>query len=112
MRSLIRVPLLILLSVLLLNSPAAAQKATAVRLRVEYLERPLGLDVVKPRFSWLVTDSRRGAKQTGNQVQVASTAEKLQAGAAELWDSGTVASDESVHVDVKFVKIIGRWALQ
>ena len=85
-----------------LATPAAAQRGPSPgRLRVEYLERPIGLDVRQPRFSWIVNDHRRGARQTAYQMQVASTEADASAGKADIWDSGTVASDQSVHVEYK-----------
>ncbi len=64
-------------------------------LKTEYLENPLGLGTAKPRFSWIVEDLTPGAKQTAYQVQAASSAEKLAAGEADLWDSGKVGSNQS-----------------
>ena len=43
---------------------ATAQSHTATRLRVEYLERPLGVDVAAPRFSWARTHPGKGEAQT------------------------------------------------
>src|SRR5574341_1513120 len=73
------------------------------KLRCEYRENPLGIDVVKPRLSWIMEDGRkpevRGQKQTAYQVLVASTPERLAEDKGDLWDSGTVASDQSVLVE-------------
>jgi hypothetical protein len=45
------------------------------QLRCEYLENPLGIDVLKPRLSWKLEASpeARGLRQTAYQVLVAST---------------------------------------
>jgi alpha-L-rhamnosidase len=43
-------------------------------------------------------DVRRGASQTAYQVLVASSAEKLAEEVGDLWDSGRVASKESIQV--------------
>jgi len=67
-------------------------------LRCEYLADPLGIDAANPRLSWILTSSRRGEQQTAYQVLVASTAELLDQGRADLWDSGKVASDESSQI--------------
>jgi alpha-L-rhamnosidase len=67
-------------------------------LRCEYRSDPLGLDVARPRLMWKLLTARRGARQTAYQVRVASTAQRLAAGEADLWDSGRVESDQSVHV--------------
>jgi alpha-L-rhamnosidase len=83
---------------LLLGSAALAEMNVA-RLRCEYLENPLGIDVVRPRLSWTLQSPERGQKQTAYQVLVASSPEALGQDRADLWDSGRVASDRSVHVE-------------
>src|SRR5437016_10322831 len=74
---------------------------TPVQLRCEYLVNPLGIDVSRPRLSWMLNDDRRGARQSGYQVQVASSrGGAVPDSPAELhWDSGKVDSDQSVHVE-------------
>jgi alpha-L-rhamnosidase len=67
-------------------------------LRCEYLANPLGIDVVQPRLSWKLDSQWRGQKQTAYQVLVASDQKLLTEGKADLWDSGKVASDQSIHV--------------
>ena len=70
-----------------------------VRLQCEYQTAPLGIDSPHPRLGWWFESSRRGEIQTGYQVVVASSAASLKAGKFDLWDSGKVVSDESVHVE-------------
>ncbi len=65
-------------------------------LRVERLENPLGLDVAIPRFSWVMTSSHRGAKQTAYQVMVASSERLL--GKPDIWDSTKVTSDDNAWI--------------
>ena len=77
-------------------------------LRCEYVAEPLGIDIVKPRLSWQVTSEKRGEKQTAYQIQVASSAEKLAAGKADLWDSGKVSSDDSLNVVYGGVNLASR----
>ncbi len=64
----------------------------------EYRENPLGIDVLQPRLSWRMATNRPGAKQTAYQVLAASSLEKLTDTAADMWNSGKCASDQSVHV--------------
>ena len=99
--------LMLSLSIVLLAPVAtllAADRACSVEpaeLRCEYLIDPLGIDVTKPRLSWQLqaTDAgRRGQRQTAYQVIVASTKALLDQGRGDLWSSGTVASDQSVHI--------------
>ena len=67
-------------------------------LRCEYLKDPLGLDVRQPRLSWKLTATdpkARGQRQTAYHLQVASSANLLRQGKADLWDSQEVKSEQS-----------------
>ena len=79
--------------------PAGAQSSdlSPSGLRVEYAENPLGIDATAPRLSWRSTSTARGALQTAYRIQAAASEEDL---AAErlLWDSGRVASADSLFV--------------
>ncbi len=71
------------------------------RLRCEYLVNPLGIDEPQPRLTWELKplDSKaRGLEQTAYRVLVASSEEALKQEQGDLWDSGKVASAQSVHV--------------
>ncbi|OXM87440.1 glycoside hydrolase family 78 protein [Paenibacillus rigui] len=69
------------------------------RPRVESMDRPLGLDTQRPRFSWLLESDVRGQVQTAYQLLVASSKEKLEQDAGDQWDSGKVETDQSVQVE-------------
>jgi len=77
---------------------AFAAGVSPVGLRCEYLSNPTGIDETQPRLSWRVESTQRGQKQTAYRLLVASSAEKLQAGRGDLWDSGKVAGAETVNV--------------
>ena len=87
-------------------SRAAQPRATADKpvtltpseLKCEYAVNPLGLDVSQPRFSWVLKSSRRGQMQSAYRVLVASTERQLVPGFGDMWDSGKVESDQSLHV--------------
>ncbi|MBE0711690.1 MAG: alpha-L-rhamnosidase N-terminal domain-containing protein, partial [Candidatus Aminicenantes bacterium] len=64
-------------------------------LRCEYLHNPMGIDVPKPRFFWVLGHTERGQAQSACQV-VVSTNPKAAAG--DVWDSGKVASAKSTQV--------------
>jgi beta-glucosidase-like glycosyl hydrolase len=67
-------------------------------LRCEYRENPLGIESAQPRLSWWLRSDVRGQQQAAYQVLVASSPEVLARGEGDLWDSGRVASDQSVLV--------------
>jgi alpha-L-rhamnosidase len=66
--------------------------------RCEYQVDPLGLDVAQPRLSWVLRSDERGEKQTAYQVLVASAPDVLAKDRGDRWDSGRVASDQTIHV--------------
>jgi alpha-L-rhamnosidase len=83
----------------LLASAPCVLGATVEGLTCEYLERPLGIDVARPRLGWMIAGPGRGQRQTAYQVIVADSAEGLAADRGNLWDSGRVASPDSVQVE-------------
>ncbi|MDD3562000.1 MAG: family 78 glycoside hydrolase catalytic domain [Petrimonas mucosa] len=76
----------------LLFASLACSTTRLVSLRVEYEERPLGIDVGKPRFSWQMVSSRDGESQSAYQIIV--TDEK----GDEVWNSGKVSSTLSLNI--------------
>src|SRR4029077_6670318 len=90
----VRIVCVLLVSTLL----TAAAYAAPVRLRSEYVQNPLGIDVATPHFSWQSDNSERNWRQTAYQILVASTADALTAGKPDIWDSGKINSSESVGI--------------
>ena len=75
-----------------------AVQASPVHLRCEYLNNPIGLDAATPHLSWQSEDSGRNWHQSAYQILVASSADKLKNGDADIWDSGKQNSSESVGI--------------
>ena len=73
-------------------------------LQTEQLINPLGIDVISPRLSWRIVSNERGVVQTGYHILVASSPEKLAQNEADIWDSGTVASNASQWIDYQGTK--------
>src|SRR5437660_12266188 len=63
-----------------------------VHLRCEYFINAIGIDARRPRLSWHMDDRRQGARQIAYQLIVTSNDK-------DLWDSGRIDSDQSVHVE-------------
>ena len=64
---------------------------TVTSLKTEGQTNPVGLDVVQPRFSWVLESTKRNVRQTAYEITVRQ--EKKQ-----VWSSGKVASENSIHV--------------
>jgi alpha-L-rhamnosidase len=89
--------LLFLCLLLALAFPTLASLAPD-RLRCEYLDNPLGIDTAQPRLSWVLESKQRAEAQTAYQILAASSEALLKANTGDLWDSGKVASDQTLHV--------------
>lgn len=86
-----------LLFISLLIFQANAQ--TIEKLRCEYQETPLGLEVLNPRLSWQMKATNRGAKQTAYQILVADNEADLKKDNGNVWNSGMVKSEQSIKID-------------
>ena len=67
-------------------------------LRCEYLSNPIGIDVREPRFSWVLHHTARAQAQTAYQVLVSGRPEGVDQDTGDVWDSGRVASSDSIQV--------------
>jgi len=68
-------------------------------LKCEYFENPFGIDALKPRLSWQLISDQRGEKQTAYQLLVSGSEENLDNDLGDLWDTGKVKSDQSIHIE-------------
>lgn len=69
------------------------------QLTTEYRVDPLGLDTPCPRFCWKNESPRWMEDQTAYQVLVSKSSVQLAKNIGEIWDSGIIRSDQSVHVE-------------
>ncbi|RKP58139.1 alpha-L-rhamnosidase [Cohnella endophytica] len=76
------------------------------RLRTEYMDNPLGIDVQAPRLGWIVKSSRRGASQTAYRVIASYSPEALAREEGDAWDSGKVAESRSQHIEYAGVPLV------
>ena len=88
------------LLVLIFFTNACVQKSEVniVNLKIEYKVNPLGVDIVKPRFSRNLESEQRGVHQTAYQLLVASSLENLNDNQIDIWDSKRIDSDESIQI--------------
>jgi len=70
----------------------------AENLKCEHLPTPIGIDTYRPRFSWMLKDSRYGAKQTAYRIVVGTNENEVINGVGDFWDSGKVSSEDILVV--------------
>src|ERR1019366_2760483 len=91
----------LVLFLLLARTMFGAATVNPRQLRCEYRVNPQGIDATEPRLSWVLTAvnaKARGLRQTAYRVLAASSEAALRANTGGLWDSGKIASADSIHV--------------
>ncbi len=76
----------------------AKNKLEVNDLSCEYLDNPLGIDVLSPRLSWRLKAENNNFKQKAYHILVASSPQKLENNIGDIWDSGKVLSDKSTQI--------------
>jgi alpha-L-rhamnosidase len=90
------------------QSSFVSNQITIDDLRCEYHIDPLGLDVRKPRLSWVLKSDERGQKQTAYQILVASSLSHFKKDHGDLWDSQKVMSNQTNQVVYNGRKLLSR----
>ncbi len=74
---------------------------TPVSLAVEYQQKPLGIDIPDPRFSWKFLSEERNKFQSAYKILVSTNRDLLQENKADMWDSGVKDEMNSINIDYK-----------
>jgi alpha-L-rhamnosidase len=82
----------------MLSKLALLMSLSVTDLRCETLTNPMGVGSPKPSLSWRIESSDQDVRQTAFQIVAATSREKALKGTGDLWDSGKVASNQSVWV--------------
>ena len=99
-----------ILALVAIPQQASARNAgvTVTGLRADYQVDPLGTDDPTPTLSWQLRSTGQNQRQTGYQVQAASSVAALAQGHPNLWDTGRVGSATSTGIDYAGVKLGSR----
>lgn len=90
---------LALVATLASGAARAHAAVTLDQLTVDRTTAPLGTEPgSRPRFGWQLVSTDRGVRQQSYRILVATRADLLSVGRADVWDSGAVASSASVDV--------------
>jgi alpha-L-rhamnosidase len=74
-----------------------AQDLSVKDLSCEHKKDPIGIDVVKPRFSWKITGTGNNIMQTAYSIRVATDVKF--SSSKIVWQSGKIDSEESILQD-------------
>lgn len=80
-----------------LQSEDMTSSLRVVGMQTDRMTDPIGIDSTTPVFSWKLSDTLRGQKQTAYRIRVATSQENLNAGTT-VWDSTLVASEETIDI--------------
>lgn len=85
-------------------NPISAQEIAIKEVLCENRINPLGIDNSLPKFSWILTSSKKNVTQAAYQIQVSENKESFNKNV--FWDSGKVKSNQSVHIVYSGSKLI------
>ena len=77
----------------------AASSLRPDQLTTEYMHNPLGIEVDKPRLSWLLFSDQRNQSQTAYEIIVSDNLKDISGGVGNFWNTGKVNSHQSLHVE-------------
>ncbi|WP_300603919.1 alpha-L-rhamnosidase [Niabella sp.] len=87
-----------LLCCLCIISAGAQDQWAITGLKTEYADRPVGMNITRPQFSWMIGSDRPGLLQEAYRVLVSDDSTMLQEEEANMWDSKQLKSAQSAGV--------------
>lgn len=69
--------------------------------RLEYHKNPKGIDIVNPRFSWVLVGEGRNRYQSAYRILVADSETALENNNGTMWDSNRVMSNHTNQIEYK-----------
>lgn len=88
--------------------PALGMAMNVQQLQCEYRVNPQGVDEAQPRLTWRVESKERGACQKAYRILVATSPELLAKNTGDLWDTGKIASGQSVNLPYQGTALASR----
>lgn len=73
-------------------------QVSVTNLLCENETNPLGMDITQPRFSWQLVSDQRNVSQSAYEIRVANTPYNLKRNKQLIWNSGKVASGQSIFI--------------
>ncbi|HEY5585078.1 MAG TPA: family 78 glycoside hydrolase catalytic domain [Ruminiclostridium sp.] len=73
-----------------------------IKIRCEYKENPIGIDVLYPRISWQLKSDVRSTVQSAYRLQVSKDENFV---SNVVWDTEKVESEQSIHLEYKGITL-------
>ena len=89
---------IILLSLILMAAVTVRAEVTVTSLKTDYKTNPLGMDNPVPRLSWILESDQMNTEQETYEIRAALNEKDLQRGKNLLWETGKMATSQSIHV--------------
>jgi alpha-L-rhamnosidase len=93
-----KVCLIIILLLIMTTDGRTQNTVSAVNLRCEYLNNPLGIDIQRPRLSWELISDAKNKKQKAYQILVSTDSAALTLNKADAWDSKKKSSMQTNQI--------------
>jgi alpha-L-rhamnosidase len=84
---------------IVISSFFCSAQVTVTNALCENLINPIGLDIAQPKLSWQLVSSVRNTVQTAYEIRVAEDEADVLKGKNLVWNSGKIATDQSLHVE-------------
>lgn len=75
-----------------------AKKIEIIDIRCENQEYPMGVQTLKPTFSWKLLGDTRNLTQVGYRILVSDNEDLLKKDIGNIWDSGRCNSEISINI--------------
>ncbi len=92
---------LLIVAICFLQTITGFTQLSVAHLQIENRTNPIGVDNVKPRFSWQLESSQKNVLQTAYQVLVSDEENLLQKNIGNIWDSKKFLASTSIQVEYK-----------
>ena len=89
---------LVLTSLVLVLVVSVSAQLQVSSLTTDYKTNPLGIDNPAPKLSWIIQSDQNNTMQASYEIRAAQDPADLAKAKKQVWNSGKVASSQSVHI--------------
>ena len=89
---------LVLTSLVLVLAVSVSAQLHVGSLTADYKTNPVGIDNPVPKLSWIIQSDQNNTMQASYEIRAAQDPSDLAKAKKQVWNSGKVASSQSVHI--------------